>query len=108
MKALRGLGYDAERLRLAGKDDEGDLVIRHGGRYWVIETKNAKLEPTEFINQSTVEALNFTKHRDLDPTLVHPVVFVKRRQRGFAQGLALITIEEYLRLLNLASQNGEY
>lgn len=105
MKGLRSIGFDAERLRLAGKDDEGDVVVRHGGRYIVIEAKNAKLNPTDFLRQASVQALNFTKHRELDPTKVHPVVFVKRARTGFGQGLALLTIEEYMRLVDIASDS---
>lgn len=99
VKGLRSLGLDAERLHLNGSKDEGDIAVRHGGRYYVIEAKNAALKPTEFINQSTVEALHFAKNRDLPPAQVHPVVFVKRRQRGFQQGFAILTIEEYLRII---------
>lgn len=104
VKGLREAGFDAERLHLNGKDDEGDIVVRHGGRYFTIEAKATKaLNASTFIEEVTVESLNFTKHRDLPPATAHPVVFWKRARRPFQQGLAILTIEEYLRLVKCAS-----
>ena len=49
MKWFRGLGVLAERLRLAGKDDEGDLVCVVSGKTYILELKNtARLNLPEF------------------------------------------------------------
>ena len=106
-KGLREQGYDAERVHLNGAEDEGDVTVRKGGRYFIVEAKNAALKPTEFLRQASLEAEHFASHRSLDRGLVHPVVFVKRARLPFDQGLALLTIEEYLRLVDLASKNEE-
>lgn len=99
MKAGREAGFDTERTRDTGTKDEGDHVIRHGGRYFVIEAKNAKLAPTDFLRQADIEAKHFAEHRGLGQDKVHPVAFVKRRGMGTLDGLALLTIREYLRLI---------
>lgn len=97
-------GLDIERTRDTGTNDEGDLVIREGGHYFVIEAKNAKLEPTPFLSEASLEASNFAKHRGLPAEVVHPAVFVKRRQKGLAGGLVLLTVEEYVRLIKRGSR----
>lgn len=99
MNGVRAAGFDYERTRDTGTKDEGDGVIRSGGKFYVVEAKNAKLSPTEFLNEAHLEAKHFAEHRLLDQDKVHPVVFVKRRGKKFEEGLALLTIGEYLRLV---------
>lgn len=98
-KGGRELGIDTDRTRDTGVKDQGDLVMRTGGSYLVIEAKNAKLEPGPFVEEALVEAKHFAELRGLDAELVHPVVFVKRRGKNFLDSFALITIREYLRLV---------
>lgn len=98
----RAEGIDTERTRDTGTKDEGDLALRLGGRFHVIEAKNAKLEPTAFLAEAELEGKHFAEHRNLPTEVVHPVVFVKRRGKGFLDGLALLTIREYLRLARAA------
>lgn len=96
---LRGEGFDVESLRLAGKEDEGDLVVREGdGKYLVIEAKNAKFEPGVFLGEAIVERENFAKHRGLDLDDVESIVIVKRRGKNWRQAFVLTTVEDYLGL----------
>ncbi|WP_329289592.1 hypothetical protein [Streptomyces pseudovenezuelae] len=96
---LRSEGFDVESLRLAGAEDEGDMVIREGdGRYLVIEAKNAKFEPGVFLGQAIVERENFAKHRRLDVDNVDSIVVVKRRGKNWRQAFVLTTVEDYLGL----------
>ncbi|HZW98519.1 MAG TPA: hypothetical protein VFF10_00530 [Trueperaceae bacterium] len=96
---MRSEGFDIERLRLAGKDDEGDHVIREGdGRYIVVETKNAKFEPGVFIGEAEKERVNFAKHRSLDLADVEAVVVVKRRGKNWRKAFVLTTVEDYFGL----------
>ncbi|MEX1655495.1 hypothetical protein ABZ960_20300 [Streptomyces pseudovenezuelae] len=96
---LRSEGFDVESLRLAGAEDEGDMVIREGdGRYLVIEAKNAKFEPGVFLGQAIVERENFAKHRRLDLDNVDSIVVVKRRGKNWRQAFVLTTVEDYLGL----------
>ncbi|GAA0967331.1 hypothetical protein [Actinocorallia libanotica] len=99
MNGFREHGSDIERLRLAGVEDEGDLVIRYSPtRYLVIEAKNAKFEPSVFIKEVEQERTNFAKHRNLDPHLVGGIAIVKRRGKSWRQSYVLTTVEEYFGL----------
>lgn len=99
MNGLREEGFNAERLRLAGTEDEGDLVVREDdGKYLVIEAKNAKLEPGVFLGEAQVEGENFAKHRGLDLDDVESIVIVKRRGKNWRKALVLTTVEAYLGL----------
>lgn len=96
---LRSVGLDTELLRLAGTEDEGDMVIREGdGKYLVIEAKNAKFEPGVFLGEAIKERANFAKHRGLDLASVESVVVVKRRGKNWRQAFVLTTVEDYLGL----------
>ena len=94
----RALCIDVEHTRDTGTNDEGDLVYRIGGRFYVIEAKNTgKFEP-KHVDESIVEAANFAVARRLDPALVHPVVFRKRHGKAsLLDGFAITTVAEYLR-----------
>ncbi|MBQ0949267.1 hypothetical protein KBZ75_13765 [Streptomyces sp. RK76] len=98
-EGLREEGFDVESLRLAGKEDEGDLVIREDdGKYLVIEAKNAKFEPGVFLGEAIVERENFAKHRGLDLEDVESIVVVKRRGKNWRKAFVLTTVEDYLGL----------
>ncbi|WP_031513738.1 hypothetical protein [Streptomyces sp. NRRL F-5123] len=96
---MREEGFDIERLRLAGAEDEGDHVIREGrGHFIVVETKNAKFEPGTFIGEAERERLNFAKHRGLDLDDVESIVVVKRRGKNWRKAFVLTTVEDYFDL----------
>lgn len=99
----RNSALDTERLRLNGKDDEGDLVIRPGRRlhvpeFLVIEAKDAAMNVSSFISQATLEADNFARHRDLDRDTVTGIAVVKRRGKNWREAVVLTTLAEYLKL----------
>ncbi|NWF28268.1 hypothetical protein HW130_18670 [Streptomyces sp. PKU-EA00015] len=99
LAGLRSVGEDAERLRLTGAEDEGDLVIREdGGLFTVIETKNAKFTPGPFLDEAERERLNFAKHRGIEADRVETVVVVKRRGKGWRKAFVLTTVEAYFGL----------
>lgn len=101
---LRGTGHDAERLRLAGVEDEGDILLRLDyGKYEiatdriVIEAKREqgfKLGP--WLKEAQVEANNYGLHRGLnyDP---HFVVVHHARGKGIGQSYVTTTLDEWLR-----------
>ncbi|MEU8133215.1 hypothetical protein [Streptodolium elevatio] len=96
---LRADGFDIESLRLAGKEDEGDMVIRtEDAKFLVIEAKNAKFEPGVFLGEAITERKNFAKHRGLDLEDVESIVVVKRRGKGWRQAFVLTTVEDYFGL----------
>ncbi|WP_327068706.1 hypothetical protein [Kitasatospora sp. NBC_01302] len=100
---LRRAEFDIERLRLTGKDDEGDHVIRQPAPvrhrpFLVIEAKNARFEPGEFIKEALRERDNFARHRGLAPADVDVIVVVRRRGASWRKGYVLTTVEEYFDL----------
>ena len=97
MKWFRGLGVLAERLRLAGKDDEGDLVVVVSGQTYILELKNtARLDLPEFWRQVEVEALNYAKARGVGEVPLHYVV-VKRRNSGIDKAWVIQPIDQWLK-----------
>ncbi|MEW1959802.1 hypothetical protein [Kineococcus sp. NPDC059986] len=93
---LRKDGYDAERLRLAGKEDEGDLVVKDGQAQYIIEAKDvARWSLPDWWRQAVVERDNYAKHRGLDPANLTPLVVVKHRGKGTGQGWVITSMEEF-------------
>ncbi|MGW2539819.1 hypothetical protein ACWC5I_02875 [Kitasatospora sp. NPDC001574] len=100
---LRQAEMDIERLRLTGKNDEGDHVVRRPlptrhRPYLVIEAKNARFEPGTFIKEALRERDAFARHRGLDPAEVDVIVVVRRRGASWRKGYVLTTVEEYFDL----------
>ena len=97
MKWFRSLGLLAERLRLAGKDDEGDIVVIIAGKTYVLELKNTvKLSLPEFWRQAQVEALNYAKARGIGE--VPPAyVIVKRRNAGIEKAWVIQDLEQWIK-----------
>lgn len=88
---LRGHGFDVERLRLTGREDEGDLVIKDGGVV-IIEAKDDKtFNISGWLREAAAEAVNYARHRSIDASCVTPVVVVKRR--NYPVGRAYLVME---------------
>ena len=97
MKWLRKMGQVADRLRLAGKDDEGDLVCVVAGQTYILELKNtARLDLPEFWRQAEVEALNYAKARGIGEVPLHYVV-VKRRNAGIEKAWVVQDLTQWLK-----------
>jgi Holliday junction resolvase len=95
MKWFRSLGFKAERLRLAGSEDEGDVVVVVAGTTYLFECKNtARLELDEFWRQIEVEAKNYAKQRDMDIPL-HYVLW-KRKRKGINKTWVIQELEQWL------------
>ncbi len=98
LKWLRSKGVSAERLRLAGKDDEGDIVAIVAGQPYVFELKaTVKMDLPQFWREATLEAANYAKARNLD--VVPPAyVIVKRRMAGLEQSWVIQDLSQWLRV----------
>lgn len=96
LKWLRDRGFNAERLRLAGKQDEGDIVCFVSGAPYILELKaTARLDLPAFWREATTEATNYAKARGITP--VPPAyVIVKRRQAGIEQAWVIQTLEKWI------------
>lgn len=103
MKWFRSLGVKAERLRLAGKDDEGDLVCVIAGQTYILELKNTKtMSLPQFWSEAQVEALNYAKARGVGEAPLSYVV-VKRRNAGIEQSWVIQDLTQWLKEKNNAS-----
>jgi Holliday junction resolvase len=98
LKWLRSKGVSAERLRLAGKDDEGDVVCIVAGQPYVFELKaTVKMDLPQFWREATTEAFNYAKARGLE--VVPPAyVIVKRRMAGLEQSWVIQDLAQWLRV----------
>lgn len=100
LRWLRTKGVNAERLRLAGKDDEGDIVCMVAGQPYIFELKaTAKMELPQFWREAVAEAANYAKARGLDE--VPPAyVIVKRRNASIEQAWVIQDLAQWLKGIN--------
>ena len=95
IKWFRKLGFMAERLRLAGKDDEGDVVVLVAGETYLFECKNtAKLQLDEFWRQIEVEAKNYAKARNT--AVPFHYVLWKRKRKGIQETWVIQNLDQWL------------
>lgn len=95
---FRSMGYDAERLRLTGTQDEGDLLIRGPFSPVVIEAKNtARMDLSGWITEAEVERDHYLRHRGL--TYANFAVVHKRRGKGPGGAYVTLPLNEYLEQL---------
>ena len=96
MKYLRSRGQEVDRLRLSGRDDQGDLVWRNGGLVFIFELKNTKVNNlTDYVRQAKAEAENYAKHRDMGRTPSWAAI-VKKRNAPISESFVVTSLEEYL------------
>ena len=106
MKWFRSVGVIADRLRLAGKDDEGDLVCVVTGKTYILELKNtARLNLPEFWRQAQVEALNYAKARGIGEVPLSYVV-VKRRNAGIEKAWVVQDLTQWLKEKQMPTPEG--
>ena len=97
LRYVRSLGLKAERLHLAGRDDEGDIAVEDVGIVYVLECKNEKsINLGGYVTEAKVEALNYAKARGLDPKNVMPLAVVKRRNHGVERAYVITELAEFL------------
>ena len=96
LKWLRSKGILAERLRLAGKDDEGDIVAMMPAGAAILELKaTARMDLPQFWREATLEADNYAKARGLN--YVPPAyVVVKRRNAGVDQAWVIQSLQSWI------------
>lgn len=95
IKWFRKLGFMAERLRLAGKDDEGDVVVLVAGETYLFECKNtAKLELDNFWKQIETEAANYAKARNT--AVPFHYVLWKRKRKGIDKVWVIQSLDQWL------------
>lgn len=99
LRWIRAAGLKAERLRLAGIHDEGDVAVEDVGLTYVVEAKaEQKINLSGYIAEATVEAQNYAKARGLDPGRVMPIVVVKRRNKPISEAYVVCTLQEFFKV----------
>lgn len=99
LRWVREQGLKAERLRLAGKDDEGDIAVEDVGLTYVVEAKaEQKMDLSGYVREAEVEAVNYAKARGIDPERVMPIVIVKRRSQPVEKAYVVTTVDQFFRL----------
>ena len=96
LKWLRSRGVTAERLRLSGSQDEGDIVAFIAGKTYVLELKNRKsISLPTFWDEAVQEAKNYSKARGLEEAPPSFVV-VKRRNASIERAFVIQDLESWL------------
>jgi len=96
MRWFRKMGVLAERLRLAGEEDEGDLVVIVAGETFIFELKNTqKLNLKEFWDEAQKEATNYSKHRGISQPFSY--VLFKRRNAGIDKAWVIQDLTQWLK-----------
>ena len=96
LKWLRSRGVTAERLRLSGSQDEGDIVAFIAGKTYVLELKNRKsISFPTFWDEACKEAKNYAKARGLEQ--VPPsFAIVKRRNASVERAFVIQDLDSWL------------
>ena len=96
LKWLRSRGVSAERLRLSGMRDEGDVVAFIAGKTYVLELKNRKsISLPSFWDEACKEAENYAKARGLE-TAPPSFVVIKRRNASIQRAFVVQDLESWL------------
>ncbi len=96
LKWLRSRGVTAERLRLSGSKDEGDIVAFIAGKTYVLELKNRKaISLPTFWDEAVKEAKNYSKARGLEEAPPSFVV-IKRRNASIERAFVIQDLESWL------------
>lgn len=98
LKWLRSRGALVERLRLSGRQDEGDLVAVVAGKTYIFELKNCKsISLPQFWQEAVAEAKNYAKARALVYT-PPAYVIIKRRNHPIEKAFVISDLEQWLEL----------
>jgi len=89
-------GLEAERLRQAGKNDQGDIAVRDVGLIYLIEAKAEKsIGLSGYVIESETERGNYCHARRIPESGVMPLAVVKRRGMSIGKAYAITTLDEF-------------
>ena len=95
MRYLREHGFDVERLRQAGAQDEGDLVVKDGD-ITILEAKaTRRLDTASGVKEAMAEKVNYAVHRGLDPADITGAMVWKVPGKGIGDALVIMKLSEY-------------
>lgn len=87
---------EADRLRLSGSTDEGDILVRlPDGRRIVVEAKSGvNIRPKEWYREAEKEAENYAKHRKM-ATVPPTMVVMKKHNHAIDQSYVLMSLKDF-------------
>src|SRR5659263_256491 len=89
-------GLRAERLRQAGKNDQGDISVDDVGLVYLIEAKAEKaINLSGYIAEAEVERKNYCRARGIPESGVMPLAVVKRRGKGIGDAYVVTTLDQF-------------
>lgn len=96
LKWFREHGLGAERLRLTGRKDEGDLAVVDTDLTYVIEAKNVqRIALADFVDQALLERDHYSDARLLGRAKVMPLAIIKRRGHSVEDAYVVTTVAEF-------------
>lgn len=99
---LRDAHLDVEPLRQLGSVDEGDLVVRtpNTDARIVLEAKNrGQVSLPQFLREAADESALYARNRGVPQADTFSVAVVKARQKPTGQAYAVLTLEDFARLM---------
>jgi len=100
---FRGRGCSAERLRLSGREDEGDISVRFSDREpvsLIVEAKAGKnIRPWHWFREEAVpEAAAYRKRRGTDTGV--PCLVMKAHNRSIGDALVCLSLSDFMDIVN--------
>jgi Holliday junction resolvase len=96
---FRDQGLVAERLRLSGTNDEGDLWFFKNKKFIIVEAKNTKgFLPGQWMKEAVLEAQNWLKKRKSSGPAI-PIVIAKRRQHNVGKAFVIIELDTFMEVM---------
>lgn len=93
---LRANGENAERLALTGAEDEGDIALRAGNVYEVLECKaEQRFSIPAYLREVERERINFAAHRNISAFNVSGLVVLKLRQQPVGKCAVITTVDDF-------------
>lgn len=97
---LRDEGFSAERLRLTGKEDEGDILLEFGGALYVCQLKANRSAVTSAslgarLRDATTQAEAYGRHRGLTTTPT-PLLIIKNPRKPIGTAYVVQTLETFV------------
>lgn len=98
---FRNRNLITERLRLAGKHDEGDLMVYLNAQtVLVVEAKNEKsFKLGPWIAEAVTEAVNWGKARKATVQAI-PIVVAKRRNHSTSKAYVIMELDTFMETVN--------
>lgn len=97
LEYFRNLHLTAERMRLTGKHDEGDLMVYIDGQtVLIVEAKNEQsFKPGTWIAEANTEATNWAASRKSTLDVV-PLVIAKRRNSSTHKAYVIMELDTFM------------